>query len=122
MSILGCRYFARLEIGISVDGREKLTNQGVTLCKLVLSACAIAGYLQHMAWKSKMQITWMPKTPTHHTLHTSHSLVPYHYLHTFTIQLQFSGGALSLWDILKGHPRASAPKQSELMQPWEVPC
>ena len=26
--------------------------------KLALSACAVAGYLQHMAWKSKTQFTW----------------------------------------------------------------
>jgi len=30
-----------------------VTNQGVTPGKIVLSACATADYLQHMAWKAK---------------------------------------------------------------------
>jgi len=30
-----------------------------------LSACATAGYWQHMAWKSKTQFTWIPRATTH---------------------------------------------------------
>jgi len=42
-----------LDIGINVDGVARLTDQGATPGKIVLIACATAGYLQHMAWKSK---------------------------------------------------------------------
>ena len=43
----------------------------LTMGKLACSACAIVGYLQHMAWKLKTQLTWTPKTvcPQHQSAH-----------------------------------------------------
>ena len=115
-----------MEIRINVDGKVKLTSQGVTLCKLPLSACTIAGYLQHMAWKLKTQFTWMPKTSTHPPHITHKPFINFLSLCIFAIQLfpitiQWQGV------IPVGYPKrpilgASTPKRSEPMQPWEVPC
>jgi len=50
-----------LEVGINVGGGARVTDQGVIPGKIVLSACATADYLQHMAWKVKTQFSWTPK-------------------------------------------------------------
>jgi len=44
-----------------VGGGARVTDKGVTPGKIVLSACATADYLQHMAWKAKTQFSWTPK-------------------------------------------------------------
>jgi len=50
-----------LEVGINVSSGERVTDQGVTPGKIVLSACATADYLQHMAWEAKTQFSWTLK-------------------------------------------------------------
>ena len=50
-----------MEARSNVGGGARVTDQGVTPGKIVLSTCATADYLQHMAWKVKTQFSWMPK-------------------------------------------------------------